>query len=330
MKKALVLGAGGFIGSHLVKKLKEEGYWVRGVDIKKPEYWETYADEFLLYDLRDRSKVSLAMFAPDQDSEDNYDNSFDEVYQLAADMGGAGYLFIGENDADIMHNSMQINLNVLHEASKKNVKRILYTSSACVYPEYNQLDPDNPVCTENSVYPAEPDSEYGWEKLFSERLYSTFNRNKNLETRIARLHGIFGEYGTFDGGKEKAPSAICRKVAEAKDGTRVEVWGDGKQTRSFLHISQCVEALTRIIRSDYNEPFNVGSEQLISMEDFTKKVIEISGKTLNIHYVDGPEGVRGRVSDNTLIEKRLGWKPKEMLDEGVKKTLSWITQVINR
>ena len=253
MKTALVLGAGGFIGSHLVTRLKSEGYWVRGVDIKYPDFSDSTADNFVIADLRDPLKTSVIMYAPDQ-------KPFDEVYQLAADMGGAGYINTGDHDADVVHNSMLINLNVLNEAQKKNVKKIFYASSACVYNEHNQLDPENPNCKEDSVYPAQPDSEYGWEKLFSERLYATYNRNYGIDVRIARFHNIFGPEGTFDGGKEKAPAAICRKVATSLMDDEIEVWGDGLQTRSFLYIDEAIEGVRRLMNSDYKEPLNIGSE----------------------------------------------------------------------
>lgn len=323
-KKALVLGAGGFIGSHLVKRLKSEGYWVRGVDLKLPEFSSSEADEFVVGDLRNPSLVSKVIYAPHQLSEQDAENSFDEVYQLAADMGGAGYINTGDNDAEVVHNSMLINLNVVREASKKSVKKIFYASSACVYNEHNQLDPENPICTENSVYPANPDSEYGWEKLFSERLYATYNRNHGLDVRVARFHNIFGPEGTFYGGKEKAPAAICRKVADALMDEEIEVWGDGKQTRSFLYIDEAIEGVRRLMASNYIEPINIGSDEIISMNELAEMVIKISGKRSSIKNIPGPQGVRGRTSDNTLIKEKLGWAPSQPLVNGMTKTYKWI------
>lgn len=324
MKTALVLGAGGFIGSHLVKRLKEEGFWVRGVDLKLPQFSPSAAHEFIIGDLRDPKVVSRAMFAPDQHSLDDKENSFDEVYQLAADMGGAGYIFTGENDANVMHNSALINLNVLKEAIEKNVKRVFYSSSACMYPEYNQLDPDNPKCSEESAYPAAPDSEYGWEKLFSERLYLAFKRNYGLDVHIARFHNIFGPEGTYVGGKEKAPAALCRKVSEAVDGDEIEVWGDGQQTRSFLYIDECVDGVLKLIRSKFEGPVNIGSEEMISINDFAAMIIGISGKDIKVKNIDGPTGVRGRNSDNNLIKEKLDWAPSKPLYDGILKTYHWI------
>ena len=313
MKKALVCGAGGFIGGHLVNQLKKEGYWVRGVDLKSNEYGNGNADEFVIGDLRSPSVVESVVTA-----------DIDEVYQLAADTGGAGFVFTGDNDADIMHNSALINLNVLEEIKKKGVKKVFYSSSACMYPEHNQLDPDNPKCSEDSAYPAAPDSEYGWEKLFSERLYLTFSRNHGIEVRIARFHNIFGPQGTWDGGREKAPAAVCRKVAMAKDGGEIEIWGDGKQTRSFLIVDECVEGVRRLMESDFSQPVNIGSEEMISINDFAKMIIGISGKTISLKNIPGPEGVRGRNSDNALIQEKLNWKPITPLKDGVKKTYNWI------
>jgi len=312
-KRALVLGAGGFIGGHLVKKLKLEGFWVRGVDIKFHEHFETLADDFVLGDLRNQQFVASVI-----------DQHFDEVYQLAADMGGAGYIFTGENDASVMYNSALINLNVLNKCYERNIKRIFYSSSACMYPEHNQLDPNNPNCKENSAYPANPDSEYGWEKLFSERLYLAYNRNYNMECRVARYHNIFGPEGTWKGGKEKAPAAICRKVAEAASGTNIKVWGDGLQTRSFLFIDECLEGTTRLLRSECGVPLNIGSDEMISINDLAKMAIKISGKKIGIQNVSGPEGVRGRNSDNNLIYSSIGWKPSASLFDGINKTYKWI------
>ncbi len=316
-KRALVLGAGGFIGGHLVKKLKAEGFWVRGTDIKFHEHSETTADDFIVGDLRDQNFVAMTI-----------DQYFDEVYQLAADMGGAGYIFTGENDASVMYNSAQINLNVLNRCYERNIKRIFYSSSACIYPEHNQLDPKNPNCSESSAYPANPDSEYGWEKLFSERLYFAFNRNFNMECRVARFHNIFGPEGTWQGGKEKAPAALCRKVAEAEEGSYIEVWGDGMQTRSFLFIDECLEGTTRLLRSNFEGPVNIGSDEMISINDLAKMIIGISGKKLHIKNMPGPEGVRGRNSDNTLIFEKLNWKPTSPLEKGITKTFTWIKERI--
>lgn len=314
-RQALVLGAGGFIGSHLVKRLKQEGFWVRGVDLKYPEFSETAADDFVIGDLRDQDTCKAIV-----------DTKFDEVYQLAADMGGAGYIFTGENDADIMHNSATINLNILDVCRKMTCKRIFYSSSACIYPAYNQMDPDNPECSEDSAYPADPDSEYGWEKLFSERLYLSYHRNYGIETRVARYHNIFGPEGTWQGGKEKAPAALCRKVAEAKDGESIEVWGDGEQTRSFLYIDECLEGTLRLARSNWTGPVNIGSEEMVSINQLANMIIDISGKNLTLEHIPGPLGVRGRNSDNTLLEKQLNWKPSLPLRQGLEKTYSWIEE----
>ena len=314
MQTALVCGAGGFIGSHLVKRLKDEGFWVRGVDLKFPEFSETLADDFAIGDLRDQQFVSAVV-----------DRRFDEVYQLAADMGGAGYIFTGENDADIMHNSATINLNMLDACHKRNIKNIFYSSSACMYPEHNQLDPDNPNCREDSAYPANPDSEYGWEKLFSERLYLAYNRNHGMNCRVARYHNIFGPEGTWQGGKEKAPAALCRKVAEAENGGQIEVWGDGLQTRSFLYIDECLEGTIRLLRSDFEGPVNIGSEEMISINGLAEMVIGISNKKIEINNIPGPLGVRGRNSHNDLIEQKLGWKPSQPLSKGIEKTYNWIS-----
>ena len=327
MKKAVVLGAGGFIGSHMVKRLKKEGFHVVGVDLKKPEFTDTHADLFVVGDLRD-PKVVEKVIGPD----------VDELYQFAADMGGAGFVFTGEHDADIMHNSALINLNVTHESVMKKVKRVFYSSSACMYPEHNQLDPDNPNCTEDSAYPADPDSEYGWEKLFSERLFLSFYRNYGLDVRIARYHNIFGPEGTWDGGREKAPAAMCRKAALTEEGESIEVWGPGNQTRSFLYIDECIEATIRFMRQDrFEGPVNIGSEEMISINDFAKMAIEVSGKKLDIYNIDGqdfidkyghkcPIGVNGRNSDNTLYGEKIGWKVSQPLIEGMKKTYEWINK----
>ena len=317
MKTALVLGAGGFIGGHLVTRLKNEGYWVRGVDIKKHEYNKTDVDEFFVLDLRNESSVSTAFTL------NGVDSTFDEVYQLAADMGGAGYIFTGEHDADVMHNSAMINLNVANQAIKyTKMPKVFYSSSACMYPEYNQLDPNNPNCSEASAYPAAPDSEYGWEKLFSERLYLAYNRNYGLPIRIGRFHNIFGPYGSWNNGKEKAPAAVCRKVAENE--TSIEIWGDGEQTRSFLYVDECVEAILRFMQSDFNGPMNIGSDEMVSINQLASMVMQVANKTLSIINKPGPQGVRGRNSDNTLIFEKLNWKPSEPLIKGIEQTYTWI------
>jgi len=317
MKTALVLGAGGFIGSHLVRRLKNEGYWVRGADLKNPEFSAQCADDFVLCDLRREADVKYVL---DLDGE-----QFTEVYQLAADMGGAGYIFTGNNDADIMHNSASINLMVLDQIVKHSFgpkPRIFYSSSACVYPEHNQLDPTNPNCEESSAYPANPDSEYGWEKLFSERMYLAYARNFNLEVRIARFHNIYGPEGTWRGGKEKAPAAICRKVIEAKDS--IEVWGDGLQTRSFLYVDACIEGVRRLMQSDFTGPVNIGSDQMVTINDLVNMACSIENKQLRVIYIDGPTGVRGRNSDNKLITEKLNWSPNYPLNKGLEQTYRWI------
>lgn len=329
MKTALVYGAGGFIGNHLVTRLKNEGFWVRGVDVRRPQFSTTLADDFILGDLRYPSVLNKSMLAPKQQSANDSDNSFDEVYQLAADMGGAGYIFSGKNDANLMTNSAQINLLVCQYATLFQVKRLFYSSSACIYPEYNQTDPSNPKCSEDSAYPAKPDSEYGWEKLFSERLYLAYNRNHRLPIHIARYHNIYGPQGTYAGGKEKAPAALCRKVAQAQNNDVIEVWGDGSQTRSFLYIDDCIDATLKLTRSDFTGPVNIGSEEMISINNFAEMVIDISGKNLTIKHIDGPIGVNGRNSDNRLIESKLDWEPKYSLQEGMKLTYEWINNRIN-
>jgi nucleoside-diphosphate-sugar epimerase len=313
MRSALVCGAGGFIGGHLVKQLKAEGFLVRGVDLKRHEYAETEADDFLIGDLRDPYFCSHVV-----------DRRFDEVYQLAADMGGAGYIFTGEHDSDIMHNSGMINLNVLEACRRRLVRRIFYSSSACIYPAYNQVDPDSPNCEEASAYPAAPDSEYGWEKLFSERLYMSYARCHGMETRIARYHNIFGPEGTWDGGREKAPAAICRKVASTPNGGSIDIWGDGLQTRSFLYVSECIEGTLRLMRSNYTSPVNVGSEEMVSINDLADMAMAIAGKRLEKRHIPGPVGVRGRNSDNRLIRRELGWAPSQSLYDGLETTYRWI------
>lgn len=318
-KSALVCGAGGFIGSHLVKRLKREGFWVRGVDLKFPEFAETEADDFIIGDLRDQTVCDRVI-----------DRRFDEVFQLAADMGGAGYIFTGLNDADIMHNSATINLNVLDRLHKRNTKRVFYSSSACMYPAYNQEDPDNPNCEESSAYPAAPDSEYGWEKLFSERLYLAYNRNHGMTNRVARYHNIFGPEGTWTGGKEKAPAAVCRKVAMAKSGEEIEIWGDGTQTRSFLYIDECVEGTLRLTRSEFEGPVNVGSDEMVSINQLVELVADIAGKDIRKNHIPGPLGVRGRNSDNRLIEQRLGWRPSQSLRKGLEATYEWVERQVKR
>ncbi len=341
-KRALVLGAGGFIGSHMVKRLVSEGYWVRGVDVKPPDFSESAAHEFVQGDLTDRNFVRrvLEYKGPYSNFYNEipwrYVGCFDEIYQFAADMGGAGYIFTGEHDANVMQNSATINLNVLEEQRRMNDvvgvhetrggTKIFYSSSACMYPEYNQLDPDNPDCREESAYPAAPDSEYGWEKLFSERLYLTYNRNHNIPVRIARYHNIFGPQGTWEGGREKAPAAICRKVAEANDGDSIEVWGDGEQTRSFLLVDECVEATYRLMQSDFMGPVNIGSEEMVSINQLVDTAALVAGKTIKKNHIDGPLGVRGRNSNNDLIREKLGWDYSLTLEEGIRRTYNWIKE----
>ena len=317
MKTALVCGGGGFIGSHLVKRLKREGCWVRSVDLKYPDYAPTEADDFMIGDLADVATCRAAV-----------DRRFDEVYQFAADMGGAGYIFTGEHDANIMHNSAMINLNMLDVCLKRNIKNIFYSSSACMYPEHNQMDPNNPNCAEDSAYPANPDSEYGWEKLFSERLYLAYHRNHGLDVRIARFHNIFGEEGTWTGGREKAPAAICRKVAEVEDGGEIDVWGDGEQTRTFLHIDECLDGVLRLMRSDWTGPVNIGSEEMVTINQLAALAARIADKRITIRHIPGPLGVRGRRSDNQLIFKKLQWKPSRPLEYGIRRTYAWIEEQV--
>jgi len=317
MKRTLVCGAGGFIGGHLVKRLKKEGYWVRGVDIKHHEYLKSQADDFVKGDLRDPKVVKKVINQP-----------FDELYQLAADMGGAGFVFSGENDADIMHNSAMINLNVVEASVKAKVKKIFYSSSACMYPERNQMDPNNPNCAEDSAYPAEPDSEYGWEKLFSERFFLAASRNYGLNVRIARFHNIFGPEGSWKDGREKAPAAMCRKVAETPDGGEIEMWGDGEQTRSFLYVDDCLEGVRRLMESDFIGPVNIGSEEMVTINQLAHIAMDIAGKKQSIKHIPGPLGVRGRNSDNRLIKEKLGWEPSMLLKSGMKKTYSWIAEKV--
>ena len=319
MKKVLVCGAGGFIGSHLVNALKSEGCWVRGADLKFPEFSETQADDFLIGDLRNQDFVSRVV-----------DLRFDEVYQLAADMGGAGFIFTGENDADIMHNSGLINLNFLDACHKRNIKKIFYSSSACIYPEHNQTDPQNPLTEESSAYPANPDSDYGWEKLFSERLYEAYARNYNMECHIARYHNIFGPEGTWDGGREKAPAAICRKVALAKSEDVIDVWGNGEQTRSFLYIDECIQGTLKLMRSNFYGPVNIGSEEMVSINNLVSIVSSVANKKISINHIDGPVGVNGRNSDNRLKKKKLSWEPSLSLEDGIFKTYSWILEQIQK
>jgi GDP-D-mannose 3',5'-epimerase len=328
MKKALVLGAGGFIGNHLVNRLKSEGYWVRGADLKYPEYSFSQADEFKITDLTNFDKTSLLMLAPGQHSLSEKEEAFDEVYQLAADMGGAGYIFRGENDANLMHNSAQINLNVAELCRRFNVKKVFYSSSACIYPAYNQEDPTNPLCSESSAYPAAPDSEYGWEKLFSERLYMAYAKNYGMDVRIARFHNIFGPLGTWKGGREKAPAAICRKVLEATDS--IEIWGDGNQTRSFLYVDECVEGIRRLMNSDFTGPVNIGSDEMVTINQLVDLACSFESKSLQKNHIDGPLGVRGRNSDNQLIKEKLNWVPDYPLVKGLKETYFWIKDQLQK
>ncbi|MEJ8567683.1 NAD-dependent epimerase/dehydratase family protein [Elongatibacter sediminis] len=317
MKSVLVCGAGGFIGSHLVKRLKREGCWVRGVDLKHPPFCPTAADDFIQGDLRDPALCAEA-----------FDREFSEVWQLAADMGGAGYIFTGDNDAQVMHNSAQINLNILEACRQHGAGRVFYSSSACVYPEHNQTDPDKPTTEEGTVYPAAPDSEYGWEKLFSERMYLAYGRNYGMPVRIARYHNIFGPEGAWNDGREKVPAAVCRKVAEAADGGSIEIWGDGLQTRSFLYIDECLEGSLRLMRSAWPGPVNIGSDQMVSINELARLAMRIAGKNLSLEHVPGPLGVRGRNSDNRLIARKLGWAPSQPLEAGLKKTYAWIEQQV--
>lgn len=319
MKKILVCGAGGFIGSHLVKKLREDGHYVIGADLKAPIYEPTAANEFHIMDLRDQRRVSKLL-----------NGTIDEIYQLAADMGGAGYVFTGEHDADIMHNSAMINLNILDEMRTKGIKKIFYSSSACMYPEHNQLDPDNPLLSEDSAYPANPDSEYGWEKLFSERLYLAYAKNYGIDVRIARFHNIFGPQGSWNNGKEKAPAALCRKVATVESGGTIEIWGPGTQTRSFLYVDDCVEGIQRLMSSDFTGPVNLGSERMISINNLVYLIAELIGKEVNIQNVSGPMGVMGRNSDNRLIREKLNWAPQDNLEDGLLKTYDWILEQIEQ
>jgi len=319
LKRALVCGAGGFIGGHLVKRLKSEGYWVRGVDLKEHDFSQTHADDFVVGDLRNPVVCEQVV-----------DRGMDEIYQLAADMGGAGFVFVGDNDSAIMHNSAMINLNIVEESYKKNVGKIFYSSSACIYPERNQLDPGNPNCAEDTAYPAAPDSEYGWEKLFSERLYMSYIRNRSMEIHIARFHNIFGPEGSWNDGREKAPAAMSRKVAETPDGGEMEMWGDGEQTRSFLYIDECLEGVRRFMESDFLGPVNIGSDEMVTINALAGMAMEISGKDLAIHHIDGPLGVRGRNSDNRLIEKKLGWRPTQSLRDGMAQTYAWIEDQVEK
>ncbi|MBA95153.1 MAG: NAD-dependent dehydratase [Rickettsiales bacterium] len=320
MKRVLVCGAGGFIGHHLVSHLKSLGYWVRGVDLKHPEFEASQADDFIIGDLRLLDVVQQVI---------NSGGVIDEIFQLAADMGGAGYIFTGDHDSNVMHNSGMINLNIIDEATKANVKKIFYSSSACIYPEYNQLDPDNPKCSEDSAYPAAPDSEYGWEKLFSERLYLAYHRNHNIPVRIARFHNIYGPLGTWQGGREKAPAAICRKVAEADDGGTIDVWGDGQQTRSFLYIDACIDSVMKLMNSDLIGPYNIGSDEMVTINQLVETAANVANKAIHINHIDGPLGVRGRNSDNELILKDLGWAPNFPLHDGINQTYHWIQSQIN-
>ena len=317
LKTALVCGAGGFIGSHMVCRLINEGYWVRGVDLKYPDFSPSKANDFVIADLRNRESWEAVL-----------DDNVDEVYQFAADMGGAGYVFTGTNDAHIMHNSAMINLHMADFAVKQKVKKVFYSSSACIYPAYNQEDAANPKCGESTAYPAAPDSEYGWEKLFSERLYFAFVRNYGLDVHIARFHNIFGPEGTWQGGKEKAPAALCRKVAEQANGGEIEIWGDGEQTRSFLYIDECIEAVRRLMASPFKGPVNIGSEEMVTINNMARMIMKIAGKDLSIKHIPGPLGVRGRNSDNKVIREELGWGPSQRLYDGLAKTYPWIVSQI--
>ena len=335
-RTALVCGAGGFIGSHMVRRLKGEGYWVRGVDTKRPEYSDTAADEFIVGNLTDQKFVERVIrFSGEQgnfyhQTPENFQEPFDEIYQYAADMGGAGYIFSGDNDSEVMYNSATVNLNVLkaqlvlNQTKEVNKTKIFYSSSACMYPEYAQEETDNPGLRESDAYPAGPDSEYGWEKLFSERLYLTFNRNHGIPVRVARFHNIYGPDSTWEGGKEKSPAAMCRKVAYAEDGGTIEVWGDGEQTRSFLFIDECIEATRRLMESDFLGPVNIGSEEMVSINHLVETVAKVAGKTINIEHIDGPLGVRGRNSNNDLIREKLGWDFSTSLEDGIAQTFEWI------
>lgn len=317
-RTALVCGAGGFIGSHLVKRLKHEGFLVHGTDVKKPLYSVSPADKFMVGDLRDQEFCKKVFNIP-----------FDEVYQLAADMGGAGYIFTGDHDADVMHNSAQINLNALHYGQLAKIKKIFFSSSACIYPERNQMDPNNPNCEESTAYPAAPDSEYGWEKIFGERMYLAYKRNYGMEVHIARFHNIFGPEGSWNNGKEKSPAAMCRKVALAKDGGTIEMWGDGKQTRSYLYIDECLKGVRKLMDSNFEGPVNIGSEEMVSINELAHMVMKIAGKKLKIKHIKGPLGVRGRSSDNHLIKKKLGWAPSTKLYDGLAKTYTWINEQVH-
>ena len=317
MKRALVCGAGGFIGGHLVNRLKAEGYWVRGVDIKEHEFCNTLADDFVIGDLRDPRVVAEVI-----------NDGLDEIYQLAADMGGAGYIFTGDHDACVMHNSALCNLNVVHEAVAKKVRKIFYSSSACIYPERIQMEPTNCGLKENLAYPAEPDSEYGWEKLFSERMFMAYQRNYGIEVRIARFHNIFGPEGTWDGGREKVPAAMCRKVAEVENGGEIEMWGDGEQTRSFLYVDECIEGVRRLMESRFTGPVNIGSDEMVSINNLALMAADIAGKEININHIPGPTGVRGRNSENSMIKENLNWAPEQTLREGMEKTYAWISRQV--
>lgn len=315
-KKIIVTGAGGFIGSHMVRHLKNEGHWVRGVDLKYPEFNRSEADEFIIGDL------SL-----EETAKKVFTNDLDDCFAFAAQMGGANFVFTKENDADIIYESTLINLYTAKYCSINNIK-VLFSSSACAYSEITQTDCLNPNCSEDAIWTGKPDSVYGIEKIYAEEIYDSFHRNKNLDVRMLRFHNIFGPFGTYKGGREKAPAALCRKVAEAKDGTHIEIFGDGNQTRSFLYIDECIEGTIKVMNGPY-KVLNVGSDEMISINNLAKMIIDISGKKLDIKHISGPIGVMGRNSDNRLIKETLGWAPSQPLKAGIEKLYKWINQQVN-